>query len=486
MTQRLTDRDRRFFSLVVEAAFANPFGAERSRLDAEIAEAPEDDPMILSRLSAKLTRRVEELSRTRPLLISDYAGDDRELMRAALLFHVFHLFLGEIDALIEGENQGGEPRRVSFARSFLSALGEYGIENAEAVRMLELFYQVRRAHLFIARKLIGRGPSMRRVREELWNAVFTRDIRRYVAHLWNRMEDFSTLILGETGTGKGEAAAAIGRSAYIRFDERKGSFAQRALDGLVPINLSEFPETLIESELFGHRKGAFTGAIDQHVGALSRVRPFGAVFLDEIGEVTLPVQVKLLRVLQDRTFTPVGGHEPERFHGRVIAATHRSPETLRAQGQMRDDFYYRLCATTIQLPSLRVRLNEDARELGELVAHLCARILGEPAPALAAEVCAQISKDLGPSHPFTGNVRELEQCVRRVLLSGRCSTVSQAKPKETQGLIAELAGCTLSADELLRTYCAQLYAARKSYVEVASITGLDRRTVKKYVEEAAP
>ncbi len=484
MSARLSERDRRFFGLVAQATYANPFGADRLRLDAEIAEAPADDPLVLSRLSARLAKRIDELSEDAPLKAGSYAGQDAELVRAALLFHFFHVFLADIDTLIDAELAASEPRKVAFARELLSALARHGVESTEAVRMLELFYQIRRAHLFIARKLIGRGPSMRSVREDLWNAVFTRDMGRYVRHLWNRMEDFSTLILGETGTGKGEAAAAIGRSAYIRFDERKGAFAQRAFEGLVPINLSEFPETLIESELFGHKKGAFTGAIDQHVGALSRVRPFGAVFLDEIGEVTLPVQVKLLRVLQERTFTPVGGHEPERFHGRVLAATHRAPDTLREQGRMRDDFYYRLCATTIEIPPLRTRLMEDAQELPELVSHLCTRVLGEAVPALSDEVCARIQQDLGGDYPFNGNVRELEQCVRRVLLTGSCAASTRPQPKSGHALTNALASATLTAEELMRLYCAELYRTRQSYVDVASVTGLDRRTVKKYVDEA--
>lgn len=482
MTTRLPERDRRFFALVAEACFANPFGTERARIDGEIAEAKEDDPLVLARLSARLTKRIEELSGTRPLSADDYAGEDRELVRAALLFHFFHIFLADIDALIEVELTATEPRKVPFARNLLSTLAEHGVASAEAVRMLELFYQIRRAHSFIAQKLIGRGPSMRRVREDLWNAVFTRDIRRYERHLWNRMEDFSTLILGETGTGKGQAAAAVGRSGFIRFDERRGSFSQRLVDGLVPLHLSEFPETLIESELFGHRKGAFTGAIDQHVGALARVRPFGAIFLDEIGEVSLPVQVKLLRVLQERTFTPVGGHEAERFHGRVLAATHRSPSDLRERGLMRDDFYYRLCATTIEIPPLRVRLADDPRELPELVAHLCARVVGEPSAALASEVCERIQSDLGAHYEFAGNVRELEQCVRRVLLTGSCASTTKAQRTDASGLAQAIERGQLTAEEVIRQYCRMLYARTPNFVEVAGITGLDRRTVKKYVE----
>src|SRR5205823_10438393 len=134
--------------------------------------------------------------------------------------------------------------------------------------------------------------------------------------------------------------------------------AESFMRGFIALNLSQFPETLIESELFGHRKGAFTGAVETHEGVLARCSPHGAIFLDEIGEVTAPVQIKLLQVLQERTFCPVGSHEPVRFRGRVIAATNRSLAALRAGELLRADFFYRLCSDLIEVPPLRQRFEE--------------------------------------------------------------------------------------------------------------------------------
>ena len=480
MSERLGERDRRFFSLVARAAFANPFGRERADLDAEIGETDAADPHVLARVSAKLGARLESLAARHEPLLAAYRNDDRELLFAAIAFDVFHRYLHELDQLIEA------PGRVRFARSLLSDLTRRGVGEAKARRALELFYQMRRAHLAIGKRLIGGGDSMRKLREELWNSVFTHDILRYERYLWNRMEDFSTLLVGETGTGKGEAARAIGSSGFIPFDDKRGEFIGPVDALFVPVHLGEYPETLIESELFGHRRGAFTGAIDHHEGALARVRPHGTLFLDEIGEVNVAVQVKLLRVLQDRVFTPVGAHEPVRFQGRVVAATHRSLVTLREEGRMRDDFYYRIATHTVQVPSLRARLGESQGELTLLVSSLCTRIVGEPSPALAALVEARIREALGPAYGFPGNVRELEQCVRRVLLTGRCGPEVPAEASTHQvPLLAEIARGTLDAEALVRGYCALLYGRTGSYVQVAKITGLDRRTVRRHLTPLA-
>jgi DNA-binding NtrC family response regulator len=477
--KRLGERDRRFFSLVAGAAFANPFSSERARLDAEIGDTDVSDPRVLARVSARLSARLESLS-SAGLVLAQYADDDRALLFAASLFDVFHRYVEQIDTLI------AEPARVRFARSLLSELTARGIEPHKAHRALELFYQLRRAHLAIGKRLIGAGPSMQKLREELWNSVFTHDILRYERYLFGRMEDFSTLLIGATGTGKGEAARAIGASGYIPFDDKRAEFTTRVDELFVPLNLSEFPETLIESELFGHRRGAFTGAIDNHAGALSRVRPHGTLFLDEIGDVSPAVQVKLLRVLQERSFTPVGAHESERFSGRVVAATHRPLRALQGDeggpGRMREDFYYRLSTHTIELPSLRTRLDESPGELGVLVSTLCERITGEPVAELAAQVALCIERELPREHPYPGNVRELEQCVRRVLLTGHCVSPGDARaPAAALPLTARIERGELAAEELVRAYCELLYARQKSYVQVAKITGLDRRTVRRHL-----
>jgi DNA-binding NtrC family response regulator len=483
MSRHLSERDRAFFGLVSEAAFENPFGNRRLHLDAEIAASAGDAPEWRERMLQRVGARLRALSGQGPLDVRGFAGADRELVEHSLLFETFHRFVLDLDQLIERQAESRDaPLRAEFAPEFIGALTKAGLEPSHARRMLELFYQMRRAFYFIASGLVGRSRAMRSLREQLWETVFTRDIRRYERHLWNRMEDFSTILVGETGTGKGAAAAAIGRSGFIAFDERKTAFAYGFHESFVPIHLNEFPETLFESEIFGHKKGSFTGAVDHYAGALARCRPYGTVFFDEIGEATLPVQVKLLRVLQERVYCAVGSREPIRFHGRILAATHQPLAKLRAEHAMRDDFYYRLSSNVIEVPPLRVRVAEEPSELRGLVEHLCARITGSASEELSGEVCVAITRDLGQAYAFPGNVRELEQCVRRVLMTGRCAADEQLGAVDHTALTRGLQAGSLSAEALVAGYCAMLYARNPSYVEVARTTGLDRRTVKKFVE----
>ena len=325
---------------------------------------------------------------------------------------------------------------------------------------------------------------MREFRRLLWNDVFTQDVQLYDRYLWNRMEDFSTLLLGETGTGKGAGAAAIGRSGYIPFDEKQGRFTESFLRSFIALNLSQFPETLIESELFGHRKGAFTGAVESHEGVLARCSRHGSIFLDEIGEVSAPVQIKLLQVLQERTFCPVGSHEPERFRGRVIAATNRPLESLRGRGLFRDDFFYRLCTDIIEVPPLRQRLQEDPGELRHLLEHLLGNIMGDAGSVLADKVEAAIRRDVDAEYPWPGNVRELEQALRRILLTGGYAGSAQPTAKDlVENLVTGIETEALDAAGLLSGYCALLYESSANYEAVARQTNLDRRTVKKYVKQ---
>ena len=309
-------------------------------------------------------------------------------------------------------------------------------------------------------------------------------MRRYRRALYERMDDVTTLIVGPSGTGKEVVARAIGLSRYIPFDARTQRFAARFGDLFHPLNLSALSPTLIESELFGHRRGAFTGALQDRAGWLETCEPFGTVFLDEIGDADPAIQVKLLRVLQARTFQRLGDTKPLLFRGKIMAATNRDLAREIQAGRFREDFYYRLCSDIIATPPLAEQLRESPDELPNLILFLARRLVGdEEADALADEVRAWIEEHLGPTYPWPGNVRELEQCVRNVLIRGeyRPPTARDGHP-EAQ-LAAALRAGELTADQLLARYCALVYAETRSYQETARRLGLDRRTVKSKVDQ---
>jgi hypothetical protein len=481
----LSPADREYLAALGHVVFGNPFTTERAQLIVRLApDAPLGD---LTSNRETLARVVE--ARLGSLLADGAQAwqrlgtDDRRLLEPAFLYVCYHRYVAPIDALIERQaTQGGPSLTVSFAGEAIAELMRGGLAEERAVRMFGFFFQLRRAFYFIQGSLGGDCESMRRLREALWNNVFTHDMRDYEA-LWNRMEDFSTLLLGETGTGKGSAAAAIGRCAFIPYLPGERRFAANFAESFIAINLSQFPEALIESELFGHRKGAFTGAIDHHQGVFERCSAHGALFLDEIGEVSIPVQIKLLQVLQERTFTPLGGHEKKRFSGRVIAATNQPLGQLRRDGRFRDDFFYRLCSDVIEVPTLRQRIDESAGELELLVRLLVGRIAGSQDSDFVGTVRERLERGVPRGYTWPGNVRELEQAVRRILLTGRyAADLAQTAPDEETALIERLRAGELTAAELLARYCALLHRRLGTYAEVAKRTGLDPRTTRKHVE----
>ncbi len=469
--------------MISKAAFSNPFSDERVEVDRRIVGASEnaDWHAMLPPLLQALNAHISKFKASNQIDIKTDGDEDDRALAVSILFHIFHRYMVQFDDLIEEQIVvGDEPCRASFAFKCLEDLVDFGFSRSEACRYVGIFYQIRRAYFFISRELVGGSPCMKQLRSRLWDNVFTHEILWYERCLWNRMEDFSTLLLGETGTGKGAAAAAIGRSGFIPFNPNTQKFEESFTRAFVRLNLSQFPETIIESELFGHRKGAFTGAMEKHEGIFSRCSPHGAIFLDEIGDVSIPVQIKLLQILQERTFSPVGSHDKLRFKGRVIAATNKPLETLRHEGRFRDDFYYRLCSDVITVPPLRQRLRESPREMEALVEHIVQRICGSE---LGVPVLTILKRDVGKNYAWSGNVRELEQAIRRIILTGTYKGDTSGQPSEDVALSHAVEQGNLTARELVEKYCCDLYDLYGNYGEVARRTGLDWRTVKKNVQQ---
>ena len=218
--------------MVADVAFSNPFSLSRAAVVARlISDAPRDRTSDREALARVVAPRLQSVLREGAQAVERLGDDDRRLVETALLYVTYHRYLPQIDALIERQaGQSGAPLTMSFGDEVLADLGGHGFAAERAARYFAGFFQVRRAFYFIDRALAGECESMRRLREALWNNVFTYDMRGYDAALLSRMEDFSTLILGETGTGKGSAAAAIGRSAFIPYAAAERRFVTNFAD----------------------------------------------------------------------------------------------------------------------------------------------------------------------------------------------------------------------------------------------------------------
>jgi transcriptional regulator with PAS, ATPase and Fis domain len=202
------------------------------------------------------------------------------------------------------------------------------------------------------------------------------------------------------------------------------------------------------------------------------------VFLDEIGDLEPLVQVKLLRVLETRMFQPVGGTTSRRFQGKIIAATNRDLAEGMRNGEFRQDFYYRLCSDVIVTPSLREQLRESPGVLKELLTFITRRMAGDGAESLAGEVESWILSHLGHDYPWPGNIRELEQCARNVLIRREYQPSRPPMASAREQIADALLQGSLTADAMLGRYCTLVFAQTGSYQETARRLRVDRRTVK--------
>jgi transcriptional regulator with GAF, ATPase, and Fis domain len=239
----------------------------------------------------------------------------------------------------------------------------------------------------------------------------------------------------------------------------------------------------LEGELFGYAKGAFTGAVHETPGFLEDDDVLHTVFLDEIGECDTEIQVKLLRVLQSGEFHRLGDRTLRRFSGKIITATNRClPQEIQNE-RFRADLYYRLCADIVETPSLRVQLDDTPSELYPLLESAAGKLVGlDESAAVARQAARWIEEKLPPRYPWPGNMRELEQCVRSIVVNGAYAPPALCEPKGDASLQSKMEAASLTADELLSEYCKMVFAKTQNYVQTGRLLGLDRRTVKARVE----
>ncbi len=270
--------------------------------------------------------------------------------------------------------------------------------------------------------IIGSGRAMQQIYKEIGRVA---------------AKPVNVLIRGETGTGK----ELIARALY--------QHSERANAPFIAVNCAAIPETLLESELFGHERGAFTGAEIRRIGRFEQA-DHGTIFLDEIGDMTLGTQVKLLRVLQERCLQRLGGKETLPVDVRVIAATHHDLERAIQQKQFREDLFYRLSVVVIHLPPLRER-PEDVPELADYFLQKYGPELGTPAPAIHPDAIRFLQ-----GQTWSGNVRELENVVRKVLLLAQGYTINL---DHVRTALSKTGGSLRSGQRPLRECAGELIAA---------------------------
>jgi Nif-specific regulatory protein len=288
--------------------------------------------------------------------------------------------------------------------------------------------------------LVGSSPAMQSVYRQLDRILATEE---------------PVILTGETGTGKDLVAELIHRRS------------PRAAREFVPVNCAALSETLLESELFGYERGAFTGA-DRSRPGLFELADGGTLFLDEVGDMSPRMQADLLRVLQSGEVRRVGARHTRTVSVRIVAATHRELETLVRQGEFRQDLFYRLHVLTIRMPPLR----ERAGDVEGLVAHLLPRIAGDaPAPRIAPDAMSRLA-----AHSWPGNVRELENVLRRLVATGRATIRSRDLPPELRRSSAAPAPLSLKEAEA-RAIRHALKATKGNKTRAARILGINRATL---------
>jgi len=488
--------DRRVATAISGLAYCNPFlpkriDFERAALDGQFDESQafwntkagqRDEFSNVVRL-VQFAKTVVHNARSQLQTSHDWPATDLALYEDVVLFVLYDQYRMRFN--LDGSNPTWNASTLyqEFRGDVQHLLGPAVLD--ELPHLFACFYQLVRAFYNIFNFIIGVSPAAVALRAAAWQSIFTHDMRRYRRLLFNGMSLHATMISGPSGTGKELVAKAIGFSQYIPFDPHAGRFIHDPSDGFIALNLSALTSTLIESELFGHARGAFTGATAARTGWLELCPAFGTILLDEIGDLDPMIQIKLLRLLESRTYSRIGESKLRQFRGKFIVATNHDLLQLIRKGRFREDFYFRLCSDIIVTPTLRERFSQDHQELRCLVEYLAKKIVEDEAGQLAEEVLEWIENHLGLDYPWPGNVRELDQCVRNVLIRGEYHPrlPTARRPDASQKLVRKLRHGKITIDSLLAHYCRLVYKKTGSLADTARRLRIDRRTVKAYLQK---
>lgn len=418
MLKNLTTTERNFLSRIQKIVFNNPYSEGCRQACREFSNGKISQPdEILGSAASQTDQLLGRLKGEAGLGLVQYGEDDRWLLHHGVLFICYHRFSRSLDKLIEEQfRQAGRNVKVPFAGEAIGIMTRAGMSAEIAQRCFGFFYQLRRARYFLDKTLIGDCPSVVSLRHDLWNTIFTHDFTLYEQFLWESVKTVSTVFVGETGSGKETAARAVACSGFVPFEEKTMTFVEPFTDFFRHVRLAQHSGVRLESELFGHQKGAYSEAVENYQGVLSRCSPYGVIYLDDILQMPEPVQAKLASVLHNRTFTAVGSHSQQTFAGRVMASSRQSSKQLLASGQLREDVFYQLCVNEIYIPPLRQRFKEVPAEFELMIRHVLRQFTGQESDILVGRVVDSMHDHVRPGYEWPGNFSEVEQIVKKILL----------------------------------------------------------------------
>jgi transcriptional regulator with GAF, ATPase, and Fis domain len=379
-----------------------------------IAATPDDQPHLLNAASLRIDRITSLVAA--PLMIG---GHPIGLIYLDTTDPARHFTANEVTLL-----------------SAIAGMASQPLDSARRIENLDAELRILRSDLGRGLNIVGDSPNMQKVYDFILRAA---------------PSDSTVLILGESGTGKELAARAI------------HSHSPRSQGPWIAVNCAAIAENLLESELFGHERGAFTGAVSQKRGKVE-LAAGGTLFLDEIGELPLSSQAKLLRAIQEREFERVGGSKPIKVDFRLVAATNQDLSQLVAQGKFRADLFYRINVVALKMPALRHR-GQDILLLAELFLQNFARKAGRPLRGFTPATRAALL-----SHNWPGNVRELQNSVERAVVLGQSEWI------EPCDLPEEIAGDSQSGSATADGYHAAVLEAKRRLLREAMESSAQNHT----------
>ncbi len=434
---------------------------EGEKLDIKVARNlnQENVAQAVTQVSDSIISKV--IKDKRPLMISDALNHEEfsnsQSVMALNLTSVMCVPLldrGNIIGLIYVGNSNIRGLFVHHTLEMLtvfSSIASLVVRNALLLNMLQLDNRqlVEKLEQSKFGSIVGSCPSMLEV---------FRTVRKIAS------ADVSVLITGETGTGK----ELIARELHERSDRAKGPF--------IAINMGAIPENLMESELFGHVKGAFTGAVATRGGRFQAAQG-GTLFLDEIGEVPLALQVKLLRALQDKLVTKVGDTQPEKVDIRIIAATNRNLQEEVREGNFREDLFYRINVVNIHLPPLRER-GDDILVIAKYLLSRFREEFGMKIHGFTPDALEAISK-----YPWSGNIREMENRIKRSVVLSEKSTISAQDMGIDEDSLIQIKPLSQAREDFTQRYILEVLEKNNgNRTKTARDLGVDPRTIFRYLE----